>query len=79
MSSAPISVVFYCIGKLKKEAVNFLNILMSFVPLCREGHADILNYLLDSDPGCWDTKSKNGRTPLHTVGMYVCMHVSLVS
>ena len=35
---------------------------------CREGHPDIVNYLLDVDPGCWDTRSKNGRTPLHSVG-----------
>ena len=41
--------------------------------LYREGYADILNYLLDTDPSCWDTKSKNGRTPLHTVGMSVCV------
>lgn len=41
--------------------------------LCREGHPDIVNYLLEVDPGCWDTRSKNGRTPLHTVGKYVCV------
>ena len=37
-------------------------------PLSREGHSDIINYLLDTSPNCWNTKSKNGRTPLHTVG-----------
>lgn len=81
--SAPISLVllfyFYIVvGRLGNEAMHFLNTSKSFRLLCREGYADILNYLLDTDPGCWDTKSKNGRTPLHTVGMYVC-NVSLVS
>lgn len=36
--------------------------------LSREGHSDIINYLLDTSPNCWNTKSKNGRTPLHTTG-----------
>ena len=41
----------------------------SFHIACREGHADILNYLLDIEPSCWKTVSHNGRTPLHTVGV----------
>ena len=32
----------------------------------REGHVDVINLLLDTDPLCWRTVSKNGRTPLHT-------------
>ena len=35
---------------------------------CREGHRAIVSFLLDSDPQCWDTRSSNGRTPLHTAG-----------
>ena len=38
---------------------------------CREGHPNIINYLLDTDGQCWNTKSKNGRVPLHTVGEYI--------
>ena len=35
---------------------------------CREGHVEILEYLIDYDPDLWDTKSSNGRSPLHTAG-----------
>ena len=34
----------------------------------REGHSDIIEFLLDTSPGCWDTVSRNGRTQLHTAG-----------
>lgn len=34
----------------------------------REGHTDILNYLLDCCEDIWDACSKNGRTPLHSAG-----------
>ncbi|XP_068760377.1 ankyrin repeat domain-containing protein 16-like isoform X1 [Montipora capricornis] len=36
----------------------------------REGHTDILCYLLDCCAGIWDTCSKNGRTPLHTAALH---------
>ena len=49
----------------------------SFHIACREGHCNIVSFLLDSDPLCWDTRSKNGRTPLHTAGeVCVCVHHS---
>ena len=52
-----------------------------FICYCREGHSDIVSLLLDNKSTCWDTKSNNGRTPLHTVGlfvsMYVCMYVRM--
>ncbi|NWZ71561.1 ANR16 protein, partial [Acrocephalus arundinaceus] len=32
----------------------------------REGHPEVLRYLLDVSPSCWDTESTTGRTPLHT-------------
>ncbi|NXL70382.1 ANR16 protein, partial [Leptocoma aspasia] len=32
----------------------------------REGHPEVLQYLLDVSPSCWDTESTTGRTPLHT-------------
>ena len=35
---------------------------------CREGHPDIIHFLLDTDSGTWETVSKNGRTPLHSAG-----------
>jgi len=35
----------------------------------REGQAEILNYLLDCYSNIWDSRSKNGRTPLHTAGV----------
>ncbi|KAM7057068.1 ankyrin repeat domain-containing protein 16 isoform 6-T7 [Acridotheres tristis] len=34
----------------------------------REGHPEVLQYLLDVSPKCWDTESTTGRTPLHTAG-----------
>lgn len=34
----------------------------------REGHPEVLQYLLDVSPSCWDTESTTGRTPLHTAG-----------
>ncbi|XP_072774465.1 ankyrin repeat domain-containing protein 16 isoform X5 [Taeniopygia guttata] len=34
----------------------------------REGHPQVLQYLLDVSPSCWDTESTTGRTPLHTAG-----------
>ncbi|NWV23913.1 ANR16 protein, partial [Origma solitaria] len=34
----------------------------------REGHPEVLQYLLEVSPGCWDTESTTGRTPLHTAG-----------
>jgi L-histidine N-alpha-methyltransferase len=37
---------------------------------CREGHCDIIEFLLDTEPGCWNTVSKNGRTPLHTAALH---------
>ena len=40
----------------------------SFHIACREGHPDIVQFLLDTDSGCWETVSKNGRTPLHSAG-----------
>ncbi|CAI8031719.1 Ankyrin repeat domain-containing protein 16, partial [Geodia barretti] len=49
----------------------------SWKNICREGHTFIVKFLLDSDPGCWDRRSKNGRTPLHTAGRVypsLCAH-----
>lgn len=34
----------------------------------REGHPQILRYLLDVSPCSWDTESTIKRTPLHTAG-----------
>ncbi|XP_063253218.1 ankyrin repeat domain-containing protein 16 isoform X2 [Prinia subflava] len=41
----------------------------------REGHPEVLRYLLDVSPGCWDTQSTTGRTPLHTAAMHGCSQV----
>ncbi|XP_010408321.2 ankyrin repeat domain-containing protein 16 isoform X1 [Corvus cornix cornix] len=41
----------------------------------REGHPEVLRYLLDVSPGCWDTESTTGRTPLHTAAMHGCAQV----
>lgn len=41
---------------------------------CRQGNPDIVSCLLDTAPQCWDTTSKNGRTPLHTAGMCSYTH-----
>ncbi|NWX32648.1 ANR16 protein, partial [Notiomystis cincta] len=35
----------------------------------REGHPEVLQYLLDVSPSCWDTESTTGRTPLHTAAL----------
>ncbi|NXO45873.1 ANR16 protein, partial [Locustella ochotensis] len=35
----------------------------------REGHPEVLRYLLDVAPSCWDTESATGRTPLHTAAL----------
>lgn len=39
---------------------------------CREGHVDIVRFLLDTklNSSHWDTVSKNGRTPLHTAALH---------
>ena len=34
----------------------------------REGHIEIIELLLRENGIIWDNVSKNGRTPLHTVG-----------
>uniref|UniRef100_A0A8C5TW51 Ankyrin repeat domain-containing protein 16 n=1 Tax=Malurus cyaneus samueli TaxID=2593467 RepID=A0A8C5TW51_9PASS len=39
----------------------------------REGHPEVLQYLLDASPGCWDTESTTGRTPLHTLCLVFCL------
>ncbi|NWQ72142.1 ANR16 protein, partial [Neopipo cinnamomea] len=36
----------------------------------REGHPEVLRYLLDVSPGIWDTESTTRRTPLHTAAMH---------
>ena len=41
----------------------------SFHLACREGNESIVSYLLTVDPTLWQSRSKNGRTPLHTVGL----------
>ncbi|XP_063009708.1 ankyrin repeat domain-containing protein 16 isoform X4 [Melospiza melodia melodia] len=41
----------------------------------REGHPEVLHYLLDVSPSCWDTESTTGRTPLHTAAMHGCSQV----
>ncbi|XP_064277716.1 ankyrin repeat domain-containing protein 16 isoform X2 [Passer domesticus] len=41
----------------------------------REGHPEVLQYLLDVSPSCWDTESTTGRTPLHTAAMHGCSQV----
>lgn len=35
----------------------------------REGHPQVIRYLLAVAPSSWDTESKIKRTPLHTAGM----------
>jgi len=40
----------------------------SFHLACREGDVSIVSYLLSVNPEIWKTRSKNGRTPLHTAG-----------
>ncbi|XP_071280326.1 ankyrin repeat domain-containing protein 16 isoform X2 [Agelaius tricolor] len=41
----------------------------------REGHPEVLRYLLHVSPSCWDTESTTGRTPLHTAAMHGCSQV----
>lgn len=41
----------------------------SFHIACREGDPAIIHHLLLAKPEVWRTKSKTGRTPLHTAGM----------
>ncbi|NWS54804.1 ANR16 protein, partial [Chunga burmeisteri] len=41
----------------------------------REGHRQVLQYLLDMSPGSWDTESTIKRTPLHTAAMHGCFDV----
>ena len=43
----------------------------SFHLACREGNATIVSYLLKRDPILLQSRSKNGRTPLHTAGMNI--------
>ncbi|OXB67504.1 UNVERIFIED_CONTAM: hypothetical protein H355_001714 [Colinus virginianus] len=38
----------------------------------REGHLEILQYLLAVSPSSWDTESSIRRTPLHTAAMHGC-------
>lgn len=37
---------------------------------CREGSPGIIRRLLDAAPNVWNTRSNNGRTPLHTVALH---------
>ncbi|XP_051977018.1 ankyrin repeat domain-containing protein 16-like isoform X1 [Xyrauchen texanus] len=39
---------------------------------CREGDPAIIQHLLLAKPEVWKTKSKTGRTPLHTAAMHGC-------
>ncbi|XP_029871483.1 ankyrin repeat domain-containing protein 16 isoform X6 [Aquila chrysaetos chrysaetos] len=41
----------------------------------REGHPQVLRYLLDMSPSSWDTESTIKRTPLHTAAMHGCFDV----
>lgn len=41
----------------------------SFHIACREGDSAIIDHLLLAKPEVWKTKSKTGRTPLHTAGI----------
>ncbi|KAM9634976.1 ankyrin repeat domain-containing protein 16 isoform 8-T14 [Morphnus guianensis] len=41
----------------------------------REGHPQVLQYLLDVSPSSWDTESTIKRTPLHTAAMHGCFDV----
>lgn len=41
----------------------------SFHLACREGKVTIVSYLLETNTTLWESKSKNGRTPLHTSGL----------
>jgi ankyrin repeat protein len=37
----------------------------------REGHEDIVRFLHSQNSEVWNTKSKNGRSPLHTTGEFL--------
>lgn len=37
---------------------------------CRTGDCDLINFLLEIDGALWDSFSRNGRTPLHTVSLH---------
>lgn len=37
---------------------------------CRLGDVEIVRYLLRTNENIWDTKSNNGRTPLHTAALH---------
>ncbi|NXC19388.1 ANR16 protein, partial [Corythaeola cristata] len=41
----------------------------------REGHPQVIQYLLAVSPGSWDTESTIKRTPLHTAAMHGCFDV----
>ena len=47
----------------------------SFHLACRQGNIGIVTFLLERAPQCWDTASKNGRTPLHTAGTVLSLCV----
>ena len=51
-----------CINLHNKDGWN------SFHLACREGNVNVVSYLLSKNPEIWKTRSKNGRTPLHTAG-----------
>ncbi|XP_032777373.2 ankyrin repeat domain-containing protein 16 isoform X2 [Daphnia magna] len=42
----------------------------SFHLACREGNTSIVSYLLNQDPTLLESRSKNGRTPLHTAALH---------
>ncbi|XP_074645482.1 ankyrin repeat domain-containing protein 16-like isoform X2 [Tubulanus polymorphus] len=42
---------------------------------CREGHSEIVSFLLEQDEDLWKSVSKNGRTPLHTAALHGCADV----
>nr|XP_055046909.1 ankyrin repeat domain-containing protein 16 [Misgurnus anguillicaudatus] len=44
----------------------------SFHIACREGDPVIIQHLLLAKPEVWKTKSKTGRTPLHTAALHGC-------
>lgn len=46
----------------------------SFHLACREGNTSIVSYLLNQDPTLLESRSKNGRTPLHTAGINAHEH-----
>ena len=68
--SLSIYIYIYIFGlelyKMIKEQIRHLLLCLWW----REGSADILNFLLDMEPELWNTVSHNGRTPLHTAGMF---------